>query len=333
MTEWNKDLEKRILKKSKFTLAFRVLRMLIILVFIYVLYMMITNILVDKLDVGRENKYYSSLALDWTVPNVRADYDIKEEELNAFGTKSFSYNLLKTVGSENKVVGEANVTKHLSSNLSRVTYSHPGLQQLSDFSFSLPEDPRTDKKLEANTSPNVWETLEMLPQGTVGELAFSTTSFMESEQLVESLQPYDIRVLWMPLYTGEFVEYEPNMWSASDNTIMVDNRIGLTGGVNHDKRYHQSMRINSLDESTVGESQKLMLENMEEVLNKSESYYEQFLGLAHLDERYQYVKEEGFTVYGAVVTGPVKELLKLRESELVQGEQLGEVELWNWEER
>ena len=41
--------------------------------------------------------------------------------------------------------------------------------------------------------------------------------------------------------------------------------------------------------------------------------------------------ENGFTVYEAVVTGPVKELLKLADEEKIQGEQLGEVELWNWE--
>ena len=43
------------------------------------------------------------------------------------------------------------------------------------------------------------------------------------------------------------------------------------------------------------------------------------------------IQDEGFTAYGAVVTGPVKELLKLKELETIQGVQLGEVELWNWD--
>ncbi|WP_164669665.1 anti-sigma factor [Virgibacillus doumboii] len=333
MTEWNKDLEKRILKKSKFTLAFRIIRILLIVVFIYAAYMIVTNIVADNLNVGKENMYYSSLALDWTVPNVRGDFEIKEEEMTAFGTKKLSYDLLKKVGSEDIVIGEAHVIKRLFSGLSHITYSHPGLQRLSNFSFSLPMDPRTDKKLEANTSPNVWDTLEKLPEGTVGELAFSTTSFMESEELIESLQDYDIHVLWMPLYTGEFEEFEPNSWGGGSNTIRVNDRIGLTGGIDHDENYNQSFRIRWLNESSVKESKQLMLKNMKELLNKSKSYYEDFLGLGHLEERYQYLKEEGFTVYGAVVTGPVKELLKLKNAGFVQGEQLGEVELWNWEKR
>lgn len=333
MTEWNKDLEKRILKKSKFTLSFRILRILLMVVVIYALYMMITNIVADKLAVGKENMYYSSLALEWTVPNVRGDFDIKEEAMTAFGTKSLSYNLLKKVGSQDVVIGEAQVTKRLFSGLSNITYSHPGLQQLSEFSFSLPEDPRTNRKLEANTSPHVWESLEMLPDGTVGELAFSTTSFMESEKLIENLREYDIHILWMPLYTGEFVNFDPNGWSGSNNMIMVSDVIGLTGGIDHDENYHQSLRINWLDEGSIKESKQLMLKNMKELLKKSNSYYENFLGLGHLEEKYQYLENEGFTVYGAVVTGPVKELLKLKDAPFVQGEQLGEVELWNWEEK
>ncbi|SES62291.1 Sigma factor regulator N-terminal [Oceanobacillus limi] len=332
MTEWNKDLEKRILKKSKFSLTLRILRILVAVLFIYGVYMMVTNIISDKLAIGNENMYYSSLALEWTVPNVRGDFDIKEEDLSAFGTKSLSFDLLKKVGKEDLVIGEAQVTKKLSNRLSNIQYSHPGLQQLSEFSFSLPKDPRSDKKLEANTSPNVWETLEMLPEGTVGELAFSTTDFMEAEQLVKALRSYDLVVLWMPLYTGEFINYDPSGWGGSNNLIMLSDVIGLTGGMDHDENYHQSLRINWLDEGSLEESKQLMIKNIEELLEKPESYYQDFLRLGHLEEKYQYIKDEGFTVYGAVVTGPAKELLKLQDATFVQGEQLGEVELWNWEE-
>src|SRR5690606_30904520 len=154
-------------------------------------------------------------------------------------------------------------------------------KQLNDFSFSLPVDPRTERKLEGNASPNVWETLEKLPQGTVGELAFSTTSFMDSKQLIESLRKYDINILWMPLYTGEFVDYNPSGWSGNDNLIMVSDLIGLTGGNEHDNKYYETARINGLDKDTLTESEQLMVKNMEELLNKSASYYEQFLGLGH----------------------------------------------------
>lgn len=67
------------------------------------------------------------------------------------------------------------------------------------------------------------------------------------------------------------------------------------------------------------------------VKNERKSYYETFLGLDHLQERYDYLQEYGFQVYGAVVTGPVKELLKLKDVEEIQGVQLGKLEYWNWD--
>ncbi|WP_391203762.1 anti sigma factor C-terminal domain-containing protein [Psychrobacillus sp. L4] len=54
------------------------------------------------------------------------------------------------------------------------------------------------------------------------------------------------------------------------------------------------------------------------------------LDTSHLQERYDYLNEEGFQAYGAVVTGPVKELLKLKELKEVRSVQLGEITYWNW---
>ena len=75
-----------------------------------------------------------------------------------------------------------------------------------------------------------------------------------------------------------------------------------------------------------------MIENMKALLDEKKSYYENFLGLYNLKERYQFLKDEGFIVYGAVVTGPVKELLKLKDVEEIHGERLGEIDFWNWDE-
>lgn len=49
-----------------------------------------------------------------------------------------------------------------------------------------------------------------------------------------------------------------------------------------------------------------------------------------LDKRYQYVKDNGVKVYGMVITGPSKELLKLQNSPHVRYATLGDIEVWNW---
>ncbi|MBP3040553.1 anti sigma factor C-terminal domain-containing protein [Bacillaceae bacterium Marseille-Q3522] len=65
---------------------------------------------------------------------------------------------------------------------------------------------------------------------------------------------------------------------------------------------------------------------------ESRTYYESFLGLQFLSERYQYLQENGFLIYGAVVTDPVKELLKLKDVKEILEPRLGDIEYWNWEQ-
>ncbi|MEI7026397.1 anti sigma factor C-terminal domain-containing protein [Paenibacillus sp. y28] len=49
-----------------------------------------------------------------------------------------------------------------------------------------------------------------------------------------------------------------------------------------------------------------------------------------LDEVIPYVEANGVRLLGVVVTGPTKEILKLREEPWVAGIGVGEVRLWNW---
>ncbi|MEO4055521.1 anti sigma factor C-terminal domain-containing protein [Solibacillus sp. CAU 1738] len=331
MREWSKDTENKILKKSKFTLTWRILQILFVMWLLYGLYSVTINMLADKLNITKENAYYTKIAVEWQTPNIRASFDLQEKDLSLLGTKEFSFPLQKMVGGDDILIGEANVTKKLSTNDSHIVYSHPGRDRLSSFSFSLPEHPVTHEKLKGNTNLNVWPTLEKLPEGTVGELAFSTTNFMTAEELVTRLKEFDIHIVWLPLYTGELVDYMPGGTSSGDNSMSVIGYIGLTGGSNYNEDFHESLRIRYITEDNLEESQMLMEKNMKNVLAKPESYYKNFLRLVYLKEQYTYITSKGFTTYGAVVTGPVKELLKLKELEWIQGEQLGEVALWNWE--
>ncbi len=319
MTEWNKEMEKKILKKSRFTLTIRILRLLL-------------NFVSDKLNMAKENEFYTKLALDWQVPNLRGNFDFQEEKTTPLGTKKLSYPLIKQVGKATIMMGEAEVTKRLLNSNSTIQYNLPGKERINDFSFFYPDDPDSGEKLSAGAQTGVWETLEMLHEGTVAELAFSTDRFMSPEELLKTLSSYDVDVLWMPLRSGEFEDFSTAS-TMSEGSLSVFNTIGLTGGRTIDEDFYTDSLAYSINQASVEESKKIMLQNMEKLLaEKPSSYYEGFLSLGHLEERYNYLKENGFVVYGAVVTGPVKELLKLQDEEMIRGEQLGEVELWNWEE-
>jgi len=57
---------------------------------------------------------------------------------------------------------------------------------------------------------------------------------------------------------------------------------------------------------------------------------EKLFNTSYFEERIQFLEENGFMVYGAVITGPTKELLKLKEIDEIDGVQLGEIQFWSW---
>ena len=328
MTQWNNEL----FKKSKWTLTIKIIRVFVALLLIYAVYMIGLSMAIDQLDSERKHTYYSQVAIEWTVPNVRGVNHTETLKLSPFGTQIFRYNLVKMVGHEQVIVGDATMKKAVFNEFSSLKITHPGKEQLSSFSFSLPEDPRTGEKLFADSGQSdVWTRLEKLPEGTVGELAFSTTAFMSPEELIELLKDYELDILWMPLYTGEFLDDRPLAWGGGGSSISIYGAMGLSGGKDHGDGFDSLSRIHTLTANTIEDSKRMMLKNMEELLEMDKSYYERLLGLGALQEQYTYIQDKGFVAYGAVVTGPVKELLKLRELETIQSVQLGEVELWNWD--
>ena len=50
----------------------------------------------------------------------------------------------------------------------------------------------------------------------------------------------------------------------------------------------------------------------------------------YLEERMNYLEDNGFYHYGAVITGPTKELLQLQEEELISTIMVDEIAFWNW---
>jgi len=220
---------------------------------------------------------------------------------------------------------------NLTSKNSSSSSSLKSTNEFDKFSFNLPEDPRTGKATSSQINNGVWKTVEKLPEGTVAELAFSTTTFMEPKKLTKMLEPYDVEVVWMPIYTGEFKSFDPFPTGEGSVNLTIYDSFGLSGGLKVSDDYSKIWVGQNLTNG-VRDSQRVMLENMEKLLNnEKKSYIEDFLGLSYLQERYDYLKKNGFQAYGAVVTGPTKELLKLKNIEGVSNQKLGDVELWNWD--
>ncbi|MER1985147.1 MAG: anti sigma factor C-terminal domain-containing protein [Solibacillus sp.] len=323
MNDWTPEKEEKILKRSKWLLTIKIIRILFVIFVCYAVYMFGMLLFTEKFGAKYEKAYYVQVATSMKYPNVYVEYtNLFGSGVNAFGTETYAQPLLKIVGKEEIVVGDAHVSLRLFKNPSSIHYEHPGRAQLNTFSFVLPND-----KHEDDDSQSVWQRLEMLPEGTVAELKFTTTAYMTPETLLEKLSRYEVDALWMPLFTGEFEDFTPTAYGGSGASVSVQDKIGLYGGHAHGEDFRGGQFNRSLNLDTIEESKDMYQTNMQQLLETKH----EFLGLSYLQERYDYIQANGFKVYGAVITGPTKELLKLRGEPGVYDVQLGDVELWNWE--
>lgn len=335
MNEWSEEKERNILKRSKWLLTIKIIKILLIIGLCYAIYMVSITVISKMRGTELEDEYYMKVATSMKYPNIFVkDQWFQDESINAFGTREFSASLVKYVGKEESLVVNVKIKKGLINRFSSIRFQDSGLQALSHLSsFVLPNEGNKQEDAEPETTQFVWQQLEKLHEGTVSELKFTTHEFMSPEDLLEKLAPYDLDVLWMPLFTGEFESFEPSSYGRTGEKVEILDKIGLYGGHGHGANgdFNYRTNIHTLQSETIHESKQLLLDNMEEMLDKGSSYYKEFLRMNFLEERYKYLQENGFQVYGAVVTGPTKELLKLRSETGIHEVQLGDVALWNWE--
>ncbi|MBS9801659.1 sigma-M negative effector [Bacillus cereus] len=259
-----------------------------------------------------------SLALEATMPNSRsAGGSIK---IKPFFRTENEMDLYKTVGKKEIPIGTVTTRSFLSS----VTVSNPSWENKpysKKLSFVHPKIKEEASLKES--SKKVWDTLGKIHEGTVAEVAISfdkAYTLQEVESILYSAfeaQEMPPTPLWYALDTGQERINEDDFILHSGEIIGFREHINLPE--NEAKRPKtkedeviEMMRILSINKETVSKT----TQTPEKELN--------------LDKRYQYVKDNGVKVYGIVITGPSKELLKLQNSPHVRYATLGDIEVWNW---
>lgn len=192
-----------------------------------------------------------------------------------------------------------------------------------------------------------WEQLENLPEGTVSSAYISFNEFLETDKVFELFDNYNLEILWFGVQKGDMSdEYEIDFISSPDpfffgfpaSPIWLEEDMH-TVERQEEKGWFGSGTVSETSSSPTyeyGDSKILheqffkvlhFLSNHEKLANK---YVWDDL---HIDETIQYFEENGINHYGVVVTGPTKELLKLRENDEIYALQLDETRLWNWTDR
>lgn len=185
-----------------------------------------------------------------------------------------------------------------------------------------------------------WEKLEKLPEGTVGEAYLSFEQFFTTDELLKKFQHKNLELLWFAADTGprtqEPVINDPlgfpstPIWHADDMKVTQESKKkwGWFGGGT--SRTSVSPSVDSYGD---GELRNANFLKTLHLMQEHKSIANKVIPFIDLDDSISYLEKNGVRLYGAVVTGPVKELLKLKEEKWVSNIHVEEVRLWNWQDR
>ncbi|REK75099.1 anti sigma factor C-terminal domain-containing protein [Paenibacillus paeoniae] len=262
-------------------------------------------------------------AVGMTVPNLNVESGVVNTGF--YFNLSMNYKMSKRVGYGNELLG--NLRGEMRFNLLNVKREWFAGGHQSSLYFAYPDAKQTvteEKRQNQGISDDgVWKALEMLPEGTVSELAISLDATYSLEEIYAMFNNYDMDVVWYAFDTGleQTSEKRGNvlsgwsgeLWGMSDSLML------------------QYVKRNGLQVWGDGPAkEQAFLQGLKELQKHERWVLKMVYTDPKLQERIDYVSEHGARSYGLVVTGPTKELLKLREHEHVTRPALGETDWWNW---
>ncbi|WP_226036826.1 anti-sigma factor [Aquibacillus saliphilus] len=237
----------------------------------------------------------------------------------------------KQIGNETIKVGELEVN-FLFSLMSSAERSYIGKESQSQPAFS---HPRSDERVHSD-----WDQLEQLPEGTVVSAYVSFGELMESKAVEKLFSDKQMNLLWLAVDTG--IKSEMNhgtifdtigfpshpIWHEDDMiTQSYEEESGLFGSSTVSES-SSSLAYHEGDQDMLHDQFMKTLYFLQDHEKKSNRL---LFGRLDLKKRINYLENHGILHYGAVITGPTKEIVKLQDEPLVEGLEVDEVEFWNWE--
>ncbi len=336
--------ERSIIRRGKWKARFvNTLTVLAVLLLITVVSSVITGIYYGNGEPNRMAIYRDVVtsAVAVSSPNMSVRLSGRG---NAFFTMDLIGKLHKRVGDDDVIAGDYSVnflfgmasTPQVSwldeGNGGKYKFFHP------DFKPSA-----GDGKEASRRDSGDWTTLERLPEGTVAEAYLSFGELFDTDALLALFEKKNLQPLWFASDTG------PGSWW--DDTGVVPNPVGFPyWPVWHEsdlkpdhykeekwgwfgKIVTKSGSYPALNAYGDGELRNENFLNTLRILRTYKSIAKQTAPFIDIDGTIGYIEQNGVKLYGAVVTGPVKELMKLREEPWITHMRVGEVRLWNWSDR
>lgn len=240
--------------------------------------------------------------------------------------------MTKRVGDENLEVGDFSGS-FLFSWLRLYNFSWSDTEAIGRVIFQYPG-------YKAIDSDGEWKRLEKLPEGTVTEAYVSYKQLYSTDDFLKLFEGKPFDPLWFAVDNGG--------GSAKRDYGMVTSPIGfpsypvwhpgdgkVTSSSKQKTGLFTSMSTTStsypgVDPYGSGELRNENFINTLRILEKHKLAARNLIPFVDIGDTLDYVEKNGVKIYGAVVTGPTKEILKLKNDPAVSSIRVGKVTLWNW---
>lgn len=248
---------------------------------------------------------------------------------NVFFNMEMEGELRKELGNENKAIGKLN--GKLLFNLLDVNRDWLDGQYNVKLFFQHPEfvkkQAASEQQFYKENLNETWETLNILPEGTVSEMAISFDNLYKIDDIYEILSAYDLNIHWYAIDTGTESQNDSPYLSATSGIM----------GIHEASVFEFEKDGGSIQLRGEGEKREEVFKKGLRLLKDNKKMVNRYIWSIEengsLDEMYNYVNKNGVKTYGVVVSGPTKVLLKMQGNEHIIYTALGEVDFWNWYNR
>ncbi|NIK75537.1 hypothetical protein FHS15_000637 [Paenibacillus castaneae] len=269
-----------------------------------------------------------------TIPNFTVS--LSSSPSGILGMK-YSGTMTKQIGSEWLSVGTYAQSLRLNQMLGSPLDTYRDGIRSTNMVFYLPEAMNTEM------SGQEWARLEKLPEGTVAEAFVSFDQYYKTDAALKLFEGKEMDPLWLAVYKGELESGEDSqfatqpigfpispMWHYSDGKSVIKEE-KKNGWFSSEKL--TLTRYPSINLYGDGKLREDNFKDTLRLLQRYKSVSRTVVFPSTINQALDYVEANGVSIYGIAVTGPVKEILKLREASFVKQIRLGEVRLWNWNEQ
>ncbi|TCZ80074.1 hypothetical protein E0485_04245 [Paenibacillus albiflavus] len=283
---------------------------------------------------GDRSEIYAEVvksAISVTQPNVR---------VNGVGINSGIFYRMNLHGEIVKQIGNSNLT--IGQYSQSFLFGLPGLFEATYYNEKKTSNivPFQMPNTSNNKNSGDWSILEKLPEGTVSEVYLSLDQLYTTDELLSKLEPVnDITPLWFAADVGAlereggyidesigfpyFPQWLSNEWTLLESTTT---KTGLFTSMTSSSR--QSPTLQAYGSGDIRDQHFMntlrLLQQYKRIANNVSHS-----DLRNIDDNIQYLEKNGVKLYGVVVTGPTKEILKLKDLQWISVMRMGEARLWN----